>query len=413
MRARSVDDETGSAVTNIWLQSGTTNAEKPSGFVWSQNYQGPIVTDSLGRFVAQSGGTDQVWRVLADGYQPQTIPALPAGTNAASTDLVVRLKRAQDLRGVVLDYKGQPVPGARVSLSSAGAQGGRGRPIPKSGNNSTTTDASGRFALRPLGGFEMKAVVVSSDGHFIWPVHLPEAGQELKITLPQPASLLVRYDIPGDPPESALLLTLIIRDREMPLWENVNSQLSPTVPNHKQTLLTNLTPGTYLCIRFKTLPGDAERGYTNILDHQTLLLEPGWTQEVDLVRLTGHPVQGQVTMGDQAEVPPGTISIYPIGGIPRGKGADGAIFGKDGRVPGNLHGHVGGARACTCCHQQNRNAGLPRLVHNHRHRRCRAGLNEDRASSLQHVEQSVRPSHRHQPQRRQAQARRAPAGGRS
>ena len=336
IRARSVDDETGSAVTNIWLQSGTTNAEKPSDFAWSQNYQGPIVTDSQGRFVVQSQGTDQVWRVLADGYQPQTIPAQPAGTNAATTDLVVRLKRAQDLRGVVLDYRGQPVPGARVSLASAGAQGGRGRPNPKSGNSSTTTDASGRFALRPMGGFEMKVVVTSSDGHLVWPVHLPETGQELKITLPQPASLLVRYDIAGDPPDSTLLLTLITREREMPLWENVNSQLSPTVPNHKQTSLTNLTPGTYLCIRFKTLPGDAERGYTNILDHQTLLLEPGWTQDLDLARLTGYPIQGQVTMRDQAEVPPGSISVYPIGGIPRGKGADGAIFGKDGHFQTSL-----------------------------------------------------------------------------
>jgi len=336
IRARSVDDETGSAVTNIWLQSGTTNAEKPSDFVWSQNYQGPIVTDSLGRFVVQSGGTDQVWRVLADGYQPQTIPAQAAGTNADSTNLVVRLKRALDLRGVVLDYKGQPVPGARVSLANAGAQGGRGRPTPKSGNNSTTTDASGRFALRPLGGFEMKVVVVSSDGHLVWPVHLPEAGQELKITLPQPASLLVRYDILGDPPDSTLLLTLITRDREMPLWENVHSYSLPTVPNHKQTLLTNLTPGTYGCSRLKPLPGDDARGYTNILDVQTLLLEPGWTQEVDLVRLTGHQVQGQVTMREQAEVPPGTISVYPIGGIPRGKGADGAIFGKDGHFQTSL-----------------------------------------------------------------------------
>ena len=154
IRGRLVDDETGQAVTNFWLQSGTANSENPSEVVWSQNYQGPIVTESLGRFTAQVRKTAQVWRVLADGYQPQTVPAKAADAGAASSEVVVRLKRASDLRGVVLDYTGQPVPGARVSLTNAGAQGLRGGPpMLKFGNNSTTTDAAGRFALRQSGGY--------------------------------------------------------------------------------------------------------------------------------------------------------------------------------------------------------------------------------------------------------------------
>jgi hypothetical protein len=333
IRGRLVDDETGGAVTNFWLQSGTASPEKLSEVVWSQSYQGPIVTESLGRFVVQVRRTGQVWRVLAEGYQPQTVPAQPTNAGRPSAELLVRLKRAGELRGVVLDYMGQPVPGARVLLTNTEARVlPAGPPTPMFGNNSTTTDATGRFALRQSGRSDMKVIVVSADGHLVWPVRPSETSQELKITLPQPASLLVRYDIPGDPPDTVLGMSFLTRDLEMPLWQGVNSGVSATVPNHRQTLLTNLTPGSYIFIRFKTLRGEeGGRDLTNILDHQTLLLEPGRTQEVNLVRLVGYPVQGQVTMRDQAQVPPGSISVYVAGGGPRGLGSDGAIFGKDGR----------------------------------------------------------------------------------
>ena len=46
-------------------------------------------------------------------------------------------------------------------------------------------------------GAEQNLVVVS-DIVQVWPVPITEPGQEMKIVLPEAATLVVRYDIPGD-----------------------------------------------------------------------------------------------------------------------------------------------------------------------------------------------------------------------
>ncbi|MGD1084188.1 MAG: carboxypeptidase-like regulatory domain-containing protein [Verrucomicrobiota bacterium] len=329
IRGRLVDEETGEAVTNMWLQSGTANAEKPNEVVWSQTYRGPIVTGSLGRFVAQAQNAGQVWRVLAEGYLPQTLPAKATNADGAAAELVVRLKRAGEIRGVVLDYTGRAVAGARVWLTNTAAPGLRGGPpAARFGETSTLTDMAGRFALRRAAGPDLKVVVVSSDGHLTWPVEPPETEGELKITLPQPASLMVRYDIPGDPAETKVELRLRTREMEMPLWQGVNGNVTALAANHRQTLLTNLTPGTYDFLRWKTVRAEDGRSWTNSMDFQTILLGSGWTQEVNAAHLTGYALHGEVSWSDPAQARPGFIMVASTD-FPRRSG-DLATFGKDG-----------------------------------------------------------------------------------
>ena len=195
----------------------------------------------------------------------------------------------------------------------------------------------------------MKVLVVSSDGHLVQPAQPSESGQELKITLPQPASLLVRYDIPGDPPDTMLGMTLRTREMEMPLWQGVNLEVSGIVPNHTQTLLTNLTPGTYDFRRMKSLRAEDGRGFTNSLDFQTILLGSGWTQQVNLVRVAGYPIQGELTLSDQAQVRPGFIFVTPsapsrgsgrLGDLRQGRTFSNRAFGA-----GRLLTHRGSVRA--------------------------------------------------------------------
>jgi len=84
------------------------------------------------------------------------------------------------LGGVVMDDGGPPVAGARVLLATVD------RIFLKDGRfeygafrgASSYTDSEGRFSLRGEGGPVQKVVIVSPDGHLVWPAMQSEPGQE-------------------------------------------------------------------------------------------------------------------------------------------------------------------------------------------------------------------------------------------
>src|SRR5207247_841775 len=97
-------------------------------------------------------------------------------------------------------------------------------------------------------------------GQMVQPVRHAELQQNLKITFPQPATLIVHYDIPGDLPEASLSLQLGTNQLEMPLWKDIILNPFTNVPNHSQVVLNNLTPGTYDFYRSR-FGGTTNSGY--------------------------------------------------------------------------------------------------------------------------------------------------------
>jgi hypothetical protein len=142
----------------------------------------------------------------------------------------------------------------------------------------------------------------------VWLAPKPEPGQELKIVLPEPATLAVRYDIPGDAEQAQLRLQL--KTWEMPEWKGIIAVLKPLVPNQGQIVLTNLTPGTYDFVREKELRiGDM--GHGALCDRATVVLQGGQVQSVDCVRPAGYPVAGEITGLQDAGVTGAFIYVRP------------------------------------------------------------------------------------------------------
>jgi RNA polymerase sigma factor (sigma-70 family) len=307
-----VDDLTGQPVTDYGLDG--------PGFIFSTSHH------AAGRFESNFGmetGRRVEVRVLAAGYLPQPVTPEPVTVPAEITNLVVRLHRGGALQGIVFDHAGQPVAGARVFL--AGNQ-----PLElkdgKAGmflGSTATTDAEGRFSLSGVGGAEQKVVVVS-DVVQAWPVPITEPGQEMKIVLPEPATLVVRYDIPGDTEQAQIWLETA--SWEMPGWAGIRADTQPFVSNQFQIVLTNLAPATYDFARDKRLMAAGEFD-SAFCERATLVLQSGQVQNVDWVRATGFPVTGEITGFQDAGFTAAFIKVRPAG-------VTGAIFDEaEGKLP--------------------------------------------------------------------------------
>ena len=331
-----VDDETDAPITNFYAQEGFANPPNPEAIAWSQSFRGPIISGPLnGGFTVEMQKQGQAWRILASGYLPQIITEHPFVAPVEKGDLVVRMKRGGELRGVVLDGDGHAMVGARILLTTEQTPKlTDGRPEKTFMGSTATTDAAGRFALRGVGAAEPKVMVVSPDGLQTWPAPKYQPGRELTITQPKPGALIVRYDIAGDEPEAELHLALRSSEIQMPGW----TELKPKVANGGEIVLTNLTPGMYEFSRFKMLRlGDVQQGHP--YERRTIVVDAGQTQRVDLVRSTGHRVQGEVTGLDKTDAPGGFVfvrSTHAAGGaqyerFPLRPCFDVLSFGRDGR----------------------------------------------------------------------------------
>ena len=144
------------------------------------------------------------------------------------------------------------------------------------------------------GGAAEKIVVTAFGGQMLSVAAIPAGRKELKMTLPQPGVMIVRYDIADDLPEAKLRIELMAQELEARGWRYVDSILEPTVANQGQLVLTNLSPGTYDFARMKTLNSGAG-GRRVPCERSTVVIEAGQTQRVDLVRSAGFPIHGTVT----------------------------------------------------------------------------------------------------------------------
>jgi hypothetical protein len=306
---RVVDDETSEPVTDFFVQLGVASPQKPEEISWTQEYHGPVV-GKAGCFGLQSIKKGKTWaRVLAPGYVPQPVTAEPVEPPVRITELVVRMKRGGELHGIVLDHTGRAAAGARVFLvTEQSLDLTDGRPQKTFQGSAAVTDVEGRFRLRGVSGTEQKVVVVSADRLPAWTAAKIEPGQELKIVLPNPATLIVRYDIPNDATETQLRL-------QLKAWEMSNVGIrtfvqQPTIANQGQLVLTGLPPGPYDLSRPKMFSVGTE-SHGRYCDRSTVVLQPGQTQRVDFVRKTGFPIRGEVLGLTEGNAPGAFIYVRP------------------------------------------------------------------------------------------------------
>jgi hypothetical protein len=305
-----VDDESGESVTDFWVQLGAATPQKPREISWSQEFYGPVLGQP-GFFSFQSIKKGKTWaRVLATGYVPQPVTTEPVVSPIRITNLVVRLKRGAELRGILLDYAGRAVAGARVFLATEQSLDlTDGNPQGTFRGSTVITDVGGRFALRGVRGTEQRVIAVSADGLPAWIVAKAEPGQDLKVTMPEPATLAVRYDIPDDEQETKIRLQLRTwTASEVGVRTFVRQS---TLANGGQVLMTGLPMGTYDLARPKMLRVGTET-HGVFCDRATVTLQPGQTQQVNFVRSAGFPIRGQVVGLRDANAPGAFIYVRSV-----------------------------------------------------------------------------------------------------
>ncbi len=302
-----VDAETSEPVTDFWVQLGTANPRKPDEISWSQEFHGPVL-GKPGFFSLQSLKKWKTWaRVVADGYLPQPVTAEPLVSPFRVAHLTVRLKRGGELRGILRDHAGRAAAGARVLLATEqNLNLEDGNPNSTFRGSSAITDAEGRFALRGVGRGKQKIVVVSADGLPVWIAGKTEPGQELKITLPEPATLIIRYDITDDVPQTKLQLQL--KTKDMPGWKGGAFLRQPTVTNRGEVVVAGLPGGTYDLARTKLLRVGT-KALVAAYGRSTVVLQAGQTHHVDFLRATGFPVRGRIAGLAKAKVPGAFIYV--------------------------------------------------------------------------------------------------------
>ena len=287
-----VEDVTGKGVSEFWIQEGVADLQNPREISWKQLFLGSH-RESEGFFTVQARKPGQVWRVVANGYSPQVILDQPILAPIGPTNQVVRLKRAGDLHGTVYDHQNQPAPGVGLFLVGEGMrlslEDGKSR-LPFAGS-CTITDSEGRFAISGVSGARQKLVIVSPGGFPVGVAPEVEPGQQLRITMPELATLIVRYDIPADTPQASFRLQL--RSVDLPSMQGGEYVRHFTVTNQGQVVLTGLWSGTYGLARTKTL-GGFSRSY--FYCRSNVVVGAGQSQHVNYVRSAGFPVRGQAVL---------------------------------------------------------------------------------------------------------------------
>src|SRR5204862_3548500 len=136
----------GQPIARFFLQEGTVNSNRNTDVTWNPHIDGPIVAWEDGRFFLNMEKTQQVWRIMSPGYSAETVSAQSAHLSGPP-DIVVRMKPAGAVRGVVLDHQGYPAAGAKVSVTTLDPNTATNTAITSLLTNTATTDADGRFSL--------------------------------------------------------------------------------------------------------------------------------------------------------------------------------------------------------------------------------------------------------------------------
>lgn len=216
-----------------------------------------------------------------------------AGTPSEKAEEPPWGEAVEGVRGRVLDHEGNPVRGATVLLATEEVTvfgGELDRPkVPR-----TVTDGEGRFViavpLPPAG-----RLIVTAPTIHAWLVPLAPPGQEILVRLPRPATLTVRYNVPGGPETATFSLHL--HAWEMPEWKGwISTGQKFTVRNGGEVVLRDVTPGLYDLQRRKAAPVPLVISLDIPLDwKRELTLDPGESRTADFVRNGGQRLQGRVT----------------------------------------------------------------------------------------------------------------------
>ncbi len=295
LSGRVVNNATDGAVTDYTLQFGTADPNGSDEVIWGPALPAPLMEVSgsnpsdPSQFWGESFRSGKVWaRVLAGGYVPALLTPTPVGAPLRLTNLVVRMKSGSDLRGTVVDHTGKPATGIEVYLADTEYFSLLNVEARRTQESRATTDANGRFTLSGGNGTEQRVVVASPDGQLFAVAPKVAPDRDVTISLPQPATLIVRYDIPDDAPVTRINFNYETHNPDPAVWTNLSLGVRPAITNGQETMLTNVTPGTYHFMRGKTgmLPSWLGGGGLRaaILEQGTLTLVSGQTQRVDFVR---------------------------------------------------------------------------------------------------------------------------------
>jgi len=215
----------------------------------------------------------------------------------AITEMRKKVKTNRGIIGRVIDDGGKPIEGASVFLvGSSRVRIWRGRAVQSFPSANETppedtqvpagrTDKEGRFSLTESAE-QATQIAVTCRSLDLWIAQVPEMGEEATIRLPQPARLVMRYDIEGGESETTLHL-----ERRGPVEFLREFQ----VRNKDQIIVEDLAPGSYELTRRRD-------GY--FCDRRTVSLKAGERIESHFIRDCGHPVEVQLTGFDPAKATP-------------------------------------------------------------------------------------------------------------
>ena len=309
VRGTIVDDATGEPVSDFIIQAGRLDKEKPGEITWG--YSETRGGGRGGRF-STNIRWHQGWtaRIIADGYLPEPIlTKAPEGAGEEPVEMTIRLKGGRLIRGQVLDHTGKPIAGAGVfRIGPTGLRLGGGNAWQSFGEDlidknakPARTDAQGKFELS-AGGVDR--IAVSDTSFDAWPVTLPEDPKErVLVRLPEPASVIVTYDIDGGVDEEVIFFQSL-RHRD-PLWRGLEITGKVPIKRGAKQVITALPPGPYQFARTRPIR-IKNMGIGLFRDRSFVQLKPGETRTIDYQRENGTRLTGKVITPEGAALS-GTI----------------------------------------------------------------------------------------------------------
>ena len=209
------------------------------------------------------------------------------------------------IRVTVKDHDGKPLKDVRIFPLEEKKTIQFGPGFAVSGFNNKEDKSKKYFATDAAG---LAEVVVNKENRIAlthktvhgWAVAVTE-DDELSVTLPQPATVEINYDIEGNNEEGKLFYQWLSHEDE-----NLKGVGIETTSKLKlgKTVLT-LPPGPYQFCRQKTLRQKLMHRQL-MIDRQRVVLKPGETHQVNFIRKRGAPISGSVVLPDDYEA----ILIY-------------------------------------------------------------------------------------------------------
>lgn len=160
-----VDEQTGSPVTDFAVEWGESR-DLDSEIAWGYGLKVRLTQRRDGQFHESRpfrAGRKYSMRILAPGYQPQPVTG-PLTMAVRISNLIVRLKRGIEIRGIVTDHAGNAVISAHVYLTDNHSMSLRNGSSELFKGSTASTDSDGRFVLTGSDESSPQHVLVTSGG---------------------------------------------------------------------------------------------------------------------------------------------------------------------------------------------------------------------------------------------------------